>query len=92
MQITEENIDFRQVLLGYQSGDIKSSEILKQLENLKQYPPRLSLKVIRSQHAQKNLWTDVKITGVKPDLICKLFILCPGMYNYIEYTIIVHKH
>ena len=88
MQITEESIDIRQVLLKYKSraGDIKSNEILEQLENHKQYPPRLSLEVFRSQHARKHLRTDVTVNGIKPQLICPLFTLCPG----IEYAII-HK-
>ena len=81
MQITEENIDFRWVLLKYQSraGDIKSNEILEQLENHKQYPPRLSLEVFRSQHAREHLRTDVTINGIEPQLICQLFTLCPGI-------------
>ena len=79
MQITEESINIQQVILRYQSGDIKSSEILKQLENHKQYPPRLSLEIIRSQHARKHLKTDVTINGIKPQLKCQLFALCPGI-------------
>ena len=82
MQITEESIDIRQVVLRYRSrsrGDIKSSEILKQLENHKQYPPRLSLEIFRSQHARKHLKTDVAINGIKPQLKCQLFALCPGI-------------
>ena len=77
VQITEEDIDIRQ----------KSSEILKQLEDVKQYPPRLSLEVIRSQHAREHLRTDVTITGIKPQLIFELITLCPG----IECIIIVCK-
>ena len=79
MQITEESIDIRQVILRYQTSDIKSSEILKQLEDFKQYPPRLSLEVFRSQHAQEYLETDVTMNGIEPQLICPLFTLCPGI-------------
>ena len=86
MQITEENIDTRQVLLRYQSGDLKSSEILKQLEDLKQYPPRLSLEVFRSQYAREHLRTDVTINGIEPQLKCPLFTLCPGIEYAIVYT------
>ena len=86
MQITEENIDIRQVLLKNQSGDIKSSEIFKRLEDLKQYPPWLSLEIFRSQYAREHLRTDVTINGIEPQLTCKLFTLCPG----IECAI-VHK-
>ena len=87
MQIKEENIDIQQVLLRCQSaaGDNRSSEILKQLENHKQYPPRLSLEVFRSQHARKHLKTDVTINGIEPQLKCPLFTLCPG----IECTIVL---
>ena len=88
IQITEESIDIRQVLLRYQTSDAKPSEILKQLEDLKQYPPRLSLEVFRSQHAQEHLETDVTINGIEPQLICPLFTLCPG----IECTIVYCKH
>ena len=88
MQITEESIDIRQVLLRYQTSDVKSSEILKQFEDLKQYPPRLSLEVFRSQHAQEHLETDVAINGIEPQLTCPLFTLCPG----IEYAIVYCKH
>ena len=84
MQITEESIDIRQVILRFQTGDIKPSEILKKLENHKQYPPHLSLEVFRSQHAQEHLKADVTINGIEPQLKCQLFALCPG----IEYTII----
>ena len=88
MQITEESIDIRQVLLKYKSraGDIKSNEILEQLENHKQYPPRLSLEVFRSQDAQEHLRTDVTINGIEPQLICQLFTLCPGIEYSIVYT------
>ena len=87
MQIKEENIDIRQVLLRCQSaaGDNRSSEILKQLENHKRYPPRLSLEVFRSQHAREHLKTDVTINGIEPQLKCPLFTLCPG----IECTIVL---
>ena len=84
MQITIENIDIQRVILRYHTDGIKSSEILKQLENHKQYPPRLSLEVFRSQHAQEHLKTDVTINGIEPQLICRLFTLCPG----IECTIV----
>ena len=79
IQITEKDIDYR----------TDNSENLKQLENLKQYPPRLSLEVIRSQYARKHLRTDVTINGIEPPLKCQLFTLCPG----IEYAIVyIHKH
>ena len=86
MQITKESIDFRQVLLRYQTSDVKSSEILKKLEDLKQYPPRLSLQVFRSQRAQEHLRTDVTINGIEPQLKFTFFTLCPG----IECTCIVN--
>ena len=79
VQITEEDIDIQQVLLQYQTSDTKSIEILKQLEDAKQYPPRLSLEVIRSQHAREHLRTDVTITGIKQQLSFRLFTLCPGI-------------
>ena len=87
MQITEENIDIRQVLLEYKSrvGDIKSNEILKWLENHKQYPPRLSLVVLRSQHAREHLRTDVTINGIEQQLKFTLFTECPG----IECTVVL---
>ena len=75
IQITKKDID-------YQTDDISSR--LKQLEDDKQYPPRLSLEVVRSQHAREHLKTDVTINGIEPQLKCRLFTLCPG----IEYTIV----
>ena len=87
MQITEESIDIHKVLLKYQSraGDIKSNKNLEQLENHKLYPPRLSLEVFRSQHAQEHLKTDIIINGIEPQLKFTLFALCPG----IECTIVL---
>ena len=87
MQITKESIDIHKVLLKYQSraGDIKSNGILKWLENHKQYPPRLSLVVLRSQRAREHLRTDVTINGIEPQLKFTLFTLCPG----IECTIVL---
>ena len=79
MQITEEDIDIRRVLLRYQTGDIKSNKILEQLEDHKWYPPRMSLKVFRSQHAREHLKTDVTINGIEPQIKCPLFTLCPGI-------------
>ena len=83
-QITEKDIDYQQ----YQTETddiIRSSEILKQLENHKQYPPRLSLEVFRSQHAWEHLRTDVTINGIEPQLKCQLFTLCPGIECAIAY-------
>ena len=85
MQITEEDIDIRKVISRFQTGDTKPSKILEQLEDLKQYPPRLSLEVFRSQRAREHLMTDVKINGIEPQLICKLITSCPGMYVYLLY-------
>ena len=80
IQIEEEDIDIQEVLSRFQSGDnLRSSEILKQLENHKRYPPRLSLEIFRSQHAREHLKTDVTINGIEPQLKCPLFTLCPGI-------------
>ena len=86
IQITEEDIDYQQ----YQTDNIRSSEILKQLENRKLYPPRLSLEVFRSQRAREHLITDVTINGIKPQLKCQIFSLCPAGIYRICYCI--HKH
>lgn len=84
LQITEKDIDYQQQISRLQSesaltGDALSKlKILQELENFKQYPPRLSLEIFRSQHAQEHLRTDVTITGVEPQFIFGLFTLCPG--------------
>ena len=43
-------------------------KLLKRWEDIKQYPPRLSLEILRTQHAQKRLSTDVIVNGVEPEL------------------------
>ena len=89
MQITEKDIDYQQQISRLQSesaptGDalsklLQDHKIIQELENFKQYPPRLSLEILRSQHAREHLRTDVTITGVEPQLIFGLFTLCPGL-------------
>ena len=50
-------------------------KLLKQWEDMKQYPPRLSLEILRTQQAQEPLRTDVKVNGVKPEL--KIRVIAP---------------
>ena len=50
-------------------------KLLKRWEDMKQYPPRLSLEILRTQDARKHLRTDVKVNGVKPEL--KIRMIAP---------------
>ena len=43
-------------------------KLLKRWEDMKQYPPRLSLEIVRAGNAQEPLRTDVTVTGVEPEL------------------------
>ena len=46
----------------------RAHKLLKRWEDMKQYPPRLSLEIQRTQDARKRLRTDVKVNGVEPEL------------------------
>ena len=50
-------------------------KLLKQWEDMKQYPPRLSLEILRTQQAHKRLRTDVTVNGVEPEL--KIRMIAP---------------
>ena len=50
-------------------------KVLKRWEDMKQYPPHLSLEILRTQHAQKRLRTDVTVNGVEPEL--KIRMIAP---------------
>ena len=43
-------------------------KLLTQWEDMRQYPPHLSLGIVRTQQAQEPLRTDVTVKGVKPEL------------------------
>ena len=53
----------------------RAHKLLKQWEDMKQYPPRLSLEILRTQQAWEPLRTDVTVNGVKPEL--KIRIIAP---------------
>ena len=75
LKIPQEMIDYRKTLEEeYKkcSGDLAkfwntvAPKILQQWEELRQYPPRLSLKITRTQRAQEHLKTVVTVNGVEP--------------------------
>ena len=75
LKISQESIDYQKILEKESkkySGDasefwkITAPKMLKRLEDLKQYPPRLSLKITRTQRAQEHLRTVVTVNGVEP--------------------------
>ena len=53
----------------------RAYKVLKQWEDMKQYPPRLSLEIVRTQQAQEPLRTDVTVNGVEPEL--KIRMIAP---------------
>ena len=62
------------------------SKALRDYEKLKQYPPRLSLRVIRTPHLVKQgLKTVVTVTGVNPPVEFHIYAQSPGKYYLIEY-------
>ena len=46
----------------------RAHKLLKQWEDMKQYPPRLSLEILRTENAQEPLRTDVTVNGVETEL------------------------
>lgn len=59
-------------------------KLLTRWEDMKQYPPRLSLGIVRTQQAQEPLRTDVTVNGVEPEL--KIRMIAPpysGIKNII---------
>ena len=50
-------------------------KLLKQWEDMRQYPPRLSLEILRAQDAWEPLRTDVTVNGVEPEL--KIRMIAP---------------
>ena len=50
-------------------------KLLKQWEGMNQYPPRLSLQILRTEDAWKPLRTDVTVDGVEPEL--KIRMIAP---------------
>ena len=53
----------------------RAHKLLTRWEDMKQYPPRLSLEILRTQQAQEPLRTDVKVNRVKPEL--KIRMIAP---------------
>ena len=58
------------------------------MEELHQYPPRLTLEITRTQNAQEHLKTDVTMNGVEPELKIELIASCP---SGILYTVNMHE-
>ena len=50
-------------------------KVLKRWEDMKQYPPRLSLEILRTQQARELLRTVILLNGVEPEL--KIQIIAP---------------
>ena len=92
--MSEERIDYWKVLNQECPGDEdafwrSAYRRLKRLEMIKQYPPRLSLEVTRTQYAQEHLSTKVMVNGVKPHLQTDLAAPCPiGMQCMYKYRLI----
>ena len=62
-------------------------KLLTQWEDMRQYPPHLSLVIVRTQDAWEPLRTDVTVNGVEPEL--KILMIAPpysGIKNIILYT------
>ena len=65
------------------SGDLyefwrNAYKTLQQWEALKQYPPRLSLEITRTQNACEHLKTSVTVKGVEPELTINISAPCSG--------------
>lgn len=61
------------------SGDMAAAaHALQQLEEIKVYPPRLSLQIARSEYAREHLNTNVIVKGVDPQAKFQIFTRCPG--------------
>ena len=78
-QIFEDEIDYRN-LITQTSGNTtaEAAHALQELEKINEYPPRLSLQVSRSKHAQELLKTNVIVKGVDPLVKFEIFGQCPG--------------
>ena len=83
LKMPQETIDYQKTLeKEYKkcSGDVAkfwnttAPKMLRQWEELKQYPPRLSLKITRTQRAQEHLKTVVTVNGVEPQTETQLNI------------------
>lgn len=59
---------------------------LQQWEKLKQYPPYLSLEIMRTQNACEHLRTDVTVKGVEPEVTIQISAPCSGYYYTAIYT------
>ena len=91
MQISEEQIDYRELVQHVDGPATAKSKHLHGYEKQKLYPPRLSLRVIRTLHeVQQDLVTvvtvkgvtDVSVHGVKPSIGFSIFARAPpGKYT-----------
>ena len=76
LQISKEDIDYLRLVKNVE--DTAKSEFLREYEELKEYPPRLSLKVIRTPHeVQQDLVTEVSVDGVDPSVAFDIFARAP---------------
>ena len=86
--MSEERIDYWKVLNHQCSADEdafwrSAYRRLQRLETIKQYPPRLSLEITRTQHAREHLRTNIAVDGVKPHLEIELAAPCTaGIMQY----------
>ena len=63
-QITEAQIDYSRLVQHFGGNAAEKSDLLRRFEELKQYPPRLSLRIIRPHKVQQDLETEVTVKGV----------------------------
>ena len=63
-------------------------EVLE-MEKMKNYPPRLILKVFRKNCAQKDLRANVLVKGVEPELLISIYAPLPGQLIIIIMIIIL---
>ena len=78
-QIYKEEIDYRN-LITQTSGDTTAvaAHALQELEKIKEYPPRLSFQVARSNDTREHLKTNITLKGVDPLVTFEIFGRCPG--------------
>ena len=85
--MSEERIDYWKVLNQQCSGDEdafwrSAYRRLQRLEIIKQYPPRLSLEITRTQHARGHLRTNIAVNGVKSHIEITLAAPCSTGMQY----------
>lgn len=81
-------IDYRNLVDNVQQRSVdkfwrkKAYKILTQLEELQQYPPRITLEIIRSSNAREHLNTCVTVKGIEPELRVSVCAPVPGIGSH----------